>query len=128
MASTVLRWADRRTEPWANGAGVTHPLAQGVGDSWRVSIAEIPANAQFSRLPDIHRQFICLGPVRIRLYVDERPRDVPVGDITMFSGGSHVRCEIDRPSLALNVMSRIGTPAPSVQLLDLRTGVSEGLP
>jgi len=108
--------------------GVTHPLAQGEGDSWRVSIAEIDANAPFSTLPDIHRQFVCLGPVPIRLYVDGQPRDVRVGDLTVFSGGSQVRCEVDRPSLALNVMSRNGTPAPTVHLLELRAGVRESLP
>ena len=128
MAQTVRRWADRGTEPWANGLGITHPLANGGGDGWRVSIAEIAGDAEFSRLPDIHRQFVCLGPTPIRLYVEDQPRDVAVGDITLFSGGSQVRCEVEQPSLALNVMSRIGTPALSVQLLDLRAGGHVALP
>lgn len=128
MTVTVLRWADRRTEPWANGAGVTHPLARGAGDSWRVSIADLGANAQFSHLPDMHRQLVCLGPAPIVLYVDERPRELAVGDVTEFSGGSHVRCEVDQPSLVLNVMSRVETSAPSVQLLELGAGAIETLP
>ena len=128
MAGSILRWADRRTEPWANGAGVTHPLARGnARESWRVSIAEIAASSPFSRLPGIHRQFVCLGPAPIVLSVDDRPRDVAVGDITTFSGDSNVRCQVDQPSLALNVMSRIGTPAPNVQLIELQAGVSETL-
>ena len=55
---TVLRWVDRRTEPWPNGMGVTHPLARRDDDSWRVSIAEVDADAPFSDLPDVHRQFV----------------------------------------------------------------------
>src|SRR3954449_3947308 len=107
MACTVLSWGDRRTQAWANGAGVTHPLVGGPGDSWRVSIAEIAANAQFSPLPEVHRHFVCLGPAPILLHVDEQSQAVPVGDCTTFLGGSHVRCELDQPALALNVMSRI---------------------
>ena len=128
MAATVLRWVDRRTEPWPNGMGVTHPLANAEDDSWRVSIAEIDADAPFSTLPDLNRQFVCLGPVPIRLYVDGRPRDVQVGDLTAFSGGSQVRCEVDQPSLALNVISRIGTPPPNVQMVDLGAGPPQALP
>lgn len=121
-------WMNRRTEPWPNRMGVTHPLAKGEDDSWRVSIAEIDAGAPFSNLPDVHRQFVCLGPAPIRLYVDGQARDVPVGDVTAFSGGSHVRCEVNQPALALNVMSRIGAPIPNVRLVDLRAGARQALP
>jgi environmental stress-induced protein Ves len=128
VATTVLRWADRRTEPWANGLGVTHPLARDVtGDSWRISIAEIEVSSPFSRFPHINRQLVCLGPGPLKLMVDDRPRDVAVGDVTDFSGDSDVWCEVDRPSLALNVMSPVGSPAPRVQVMELQPRVSEQL-
>jgi len=76
----------------------------------------------------MHRQLVCLGPAPIRLYVDDQPRDVAVGDITIFSGGSDVRCVVEQPSLALNVMSRNGTSEPRMQFLDLQAGVREALP
>lgn len=128
MAVTVLRWVERRTEPWPNGMGVTHPLAAAEDDSWRVSIAEIDADAPFSHLPAFHRQFVGLGPAPVRLYVDGRVREVAAGEVTAFSGGSPVRGEVDQPSLALNVMSRAGTPTPAVQLVELRPGVRQSLP
>lgn len=101
-------------QPWKNGAGTTRELARrddGEGGfDWRVSVAEVAADAPFSPFPGIDRCIVLLDGHGLRL---RTPRAVhrlarafePFG----FSGDDAVDAElVDGPTTDFNVMVRRG--------------------
>ena len=51
----IVRAADVRPEPWANGGGTTRELARADDGSWRISLADIGSDGPFSVLAGRHR-------------------------------------------------------------------------
>ncbi len=69
----VVRIADLAPVPWRNGGGVTRDI--GVGQGWRLSLADIDAPGQFSTYPGLRRAFaLASGAVRLRFGVAEELR------------------------------------------------------
>ncbi|HEY0310268.1 MAG TPA: HutD family protein, partial [Luteimonas sp.] len=72
-AARIIAAADHRRERWRNGAGWTRQVhAQASTDpahawDWRLSIAEIEADAPFSAFPGVDRELVLLQGEGLRL-------------------------------------------------------------
>jgi hypothetical protein len=117
--ATALKRAQYARMRWRNGAGWTTELAVrpagatlDTGFDWRLSVAEIDADSEFSAFPDYERTILLLegggmelafgdGRAPVMLNVRGQPFD--------FSGTDAVRCRLlDGPSRDFNVMVRRG--------------------
>jgi environmental stress-induced protein Ves len=109
-----------RSQPWRNGAGVTHELVRWPGGdpddapfAVRISVAEISAPAPFSAFAG-HRRWLYLldgGPVTLVLDGVERALAAP-GDGVAFAGAATAAAiAVARPSRDLNFMVREPRPA-----------------
>lgn len=95
-------------QTWANGAGRTLELARDIqADRWRLSVARIETDADFSPLPGIDRQFTPLDqPVHLH-FGDDRPLHVHRLQVVRFDGGAPPRCTLpEGSSRAFNFMLR----------------------
>ncbi|MFD3699093.1 HutD family protein [Streptomyces sp. NPDC058646] len=115
-ALCVLRAADRRTEAWKNGGGVTREIAacpEGAGTddfAWRVSLADVAAGGPFSAFPGVDRTLtlvegagmdLTVGGVHRRVAERYAPQD--------FAGDEPTDCLlVDGPVRNVNVMYRRG--------------------
>ncbi|MGO4704023.1 HutD/Ves family protein [Dyella sp. 2RAB6] len=100
-----------RAEPWANGAGTTTVLASGPDPDawhWRLSIAHLESDADFSALPGVRRQFTALdAPLALSFAGNER-QALRLA-VIRFDGADapHARLT-DGPTRAFNLMLRDG--------------------
>ncbi len=92
--------AQYRAMPWKNGQGITHEIARepAAGDSflWRLSVAEVAADGDFSLFPGIDRTISLIEGAGMVLDFDEAPaaridRKFQPFD---FSGDWHCRCRL----------------------------------
>jgi uncharacterized protein len=92
-------------EPWRNGGGVTRTLARGDGGRWRVSVAELAGDAEFSRFPGLRRELVRGSGPDFELVIDALPVRVGRG-VVRFAGDVAVRSVGAAPgTTVLNVMS-----------------------
>lgn len=106
---TVLDPAWVAPVPWRNGAGTTRELATATDDDgtlWRISLADLTGDANFSVFPGVDRLLLALGA--LRLDVDGDDVELATGDKTRFPGEARVSVALDAPTRALNVMVRRG--------------------
>ena len=127
--------------PWSNGGGRTRVLALGpmvddvVGGAaaagrdasgplgglrWRLSLAELDGNADFSALPGVDRVFTLASAGPIALTVDGVEHRVRRGQPTAFGGEATVAVRLPRGGreLALNLMTRRGAGEGAVEVLE----------
>ena len=110
----MLSPADYRRVRWKNGLGWTTELAaqpaQGAFD-WRVSIAEVDADCEFSRFPGIDRSILVLTGEGMELQIGATAA-FPLragGDAYTFSGDLPVQARLlGGPTRDFNVMTRRG--------------------
>ena len=111
----ILRAGDYRRERWRNGAGWTRqvhaePAADGAVEwDWRLSIAEIDADAPFSAFPGVDRELVLLDGNGMRLRFDdgEIRELLPPHDRLRFAGERSLVGElIDGPTRDFNLMWR----------------------
>lgn len=98
-----------RTQPWANGAGVTHEIARwgdGAAFDARLSVAELTARSPFSRFAGYDRWLAPDGVVT--LHLPDGPRRLSRGEALTFAGELDVTGEPAAPTWELNVMVRRG--------------------
>lgn len=99
-------------EPWANGGGTTTVVDSGPDASnwqWRLSIAQIDHDADFSRLPSVRRQFATLDAPLILHFPDGTDRPLLRLGIARFDGDAAPRAELtEGPTRAFNLMLRDG--------------------
>jgi environmental stress-induced protein Ves len=98
-----------RTQPWANGAGVTHEIARwGDGDGFdaRLSMAELVARSPFSRFAGYDRWLAPAGDVT--LVLPDGPRRLTRGEALTFAGELDVVGEPSAKTWDLNLMVRRG--------------------
>jgi len=100
-----------RAEPWANGAGTTMVLASGPDSSawqWRLSIAQIDRDTDFSALPSVRRQFAALDASLALRFADNERHALRLA-VIRFDGADapHARLT-DGPTRAFNLMLRDG--------------------
>ena len=110
---TLLRGADYRRMRWQNGGGWTTELAlRGAPEPlWRVSIAEVDADCDFSRFPAIDRSILVLEGAGMELQVEgEAPALLRAhGPALAFAGDRATRCRLlGGPTRDFNVMTRRG--------------------
>jgi len=111
-APRILRAEGYRRERWRNGAGWTrevhaHPSARSDGWDWRLSIAEIDADAPFSAFPGVDRELVLLEGNGLRLRFDdgELAELRPPHDRLRFAGERALRGElVDGPTRDFNLM------------------------
>ncbi|RQP24602.1 HutD family protein [Albitalea terrae] len=104
--------------PWKNGAGRTrelavHPRDAGMDDfEWRMSLAEVAADAPFSAFPDVDRCIVLLRGAGMHLRSEDGRLDQRLGEPLEpfhFSGDAALHATlIDGPSSDFNVMTRRG--------------------
>ena len=112
---TVLRPADYRRMRWQNGGGWTTELArrpaEGATFDWRISLAEVDADCDFSPFPGVDRSILVLAGAGMALHVGDDP---PVtlaadGPALAFAGDRPTRCRLlAGPTRDFNVMTRRG--------------------
>lgn len=112
LSSSVLRACDYRRMRWRNGAGWTDEIVR-VPDredwDWRLSIAEIDADARFSAFPGVERELVLLGGNGLRLRFDDgEVHDVlPPHQRVRFAGERAAVGElVDGPTRDFNLMWR----------------------
>lgn len=114
--------------PWRNGAGATRELAAEADSAgavlWRISVADLDEAAEFSLFPDMDRVFVALGDVR--LTIDGTVVSLQAGEQVRFRGESSTSVAVDRPTRALNVMTRRGRYLAEVVRRDQAPPVSHG--
>jgi hypothetical protein len=110
---TVLRPADYRRMRWKNGGGWTTEIAAhpaGADEfAWRVSVAEVEVDGDFSRFPGVDRSILVLAGAGMTLAVDGAPEALlrAGGEALAFPGDVPARCRlVAGPTRDLNVMTR----------------------
>ena len=125
--------SQRQNQLWANGQGVSESVTwhfpEHSGDEilWRVNIAEIPGDCDFSELVGIDRQFMLLDDVDLTLDLDH-PRTVRPLDPVEFAGEMAPACRTSAPARALNLLIRRGRVVGNLELVTLTGSVDFPLP
>jgi environmental stress-induced protein Ves len=121
MTVRRLTRADYRRMPWRNGGGWTTEIARepaGEDDAfdWRVSIAEITRDADFSRFEGVDRSLVLLEGAGMELRVGGAPTLLDRrGQSIDFAGETEVDCRLlDGPTRDFNVFTRRGRIAHRV--------------
>ncbi|MFF1831998.1 HutD family protein [Paenarthrobacter sp. NPDC058040] len=112
--SAIVHPAQRPPVPWVNGAGVTReiavkPLSDGSGPFlWRLSLAELDRDGDFSSLPGIDRIFTLASPGPLDLAVSDVLGRIGQGESIAFPGEKSVKVWLVGGSkqLGLNLMVR----------------------
>ncbi|PQP24722.1 HutD/Ves family protein [Rhodococcus opacus] len=115
----IIRRAERRTVPWANGAGTTAEIAAGVASRWRFSVATLEAGSTFSPFPGVDRIFTVIGDNPVSLDFGGGPTAIPRLNPTAFAGERSPDCVADGPTEAFNVMVHRSTTAAFVDIVDI---------
>ncbi|GAB3560893.1 HutD/Ves family protein [Spelaeicoccus albus] len=111
IRTTVFPAAEHVRTPWRNGRGTTVELARQDGPDgfdWRLSIADISSEGEFSRFPGYRRVISTVEGAGMRLTVNDVPGDdlhrfVPF----WFDGADHTECELlDGPIRDFNLIYR----------------------
>lgn len=116
VSTQVVPAAAQRRERWRNGAGWTREIfAVRTGDDpaddwqWRLSIAEIDADAPFSSFPGVDRELVLLSGngLRLRFADGDAVELLPPHDSLRFAGEREVSGELlDGPTTDFNLMWR----------------------
>ncbi|WDZ75924.1 HutD family protein [Ensifer adhaerens] len=122
----ILRAKNYKRMPWKNGGGETVEIAvfpekASLGDfDWRVSMATVATDGPFSSFPGIDRTLSILQGKGMRLMIDGREPVVMTGETPPLPFPADVATSatlVDGPIVDLNVMTRRGRLAHSVQRL-----------
>jgi environmental stress-induced protein Ves len=122
--SDLLFARDRPAQPWPNGNGSTtqvaiHPVAATTKDfDWRVSIATVDNESQFSRFDEVDRWLMPLSPSGMTLRVEGETTWLPGREAFAFGGEASIHAaKVRESSLDLNLMVRRGTGRGSLLAL-----------
>lgn len=110
---TLIPANEYRRERWKNGLGWTREIVRWPEDAeswdWRLSIAEIDRDCEFSSFPGLDRELVLLRGEGVRLAFDDgEVRELlPPHDRVRFDGEREVRAElIAGPTQDFNLMWR----------------------
>lgn len=117
---------DRLTRPWRNGAGSTSDVLSYPADAaidafdWRISIATIEIDSDFSRFDGVQRYLMPLSSGGLTLHADDEQIHVASRTTYEFRGESRVRAsDVREPSFDLNLMVRRGAASGSLTTAQL---------
>ncbi len=122
----ILRAKDYKRMPWKNGGGETVEIAvfpekASLGDfDWRVSMATVATDGPFSSFPGIDRTLSILQGKGMRLMIERRAPALMTGETAPLPFPADAATSatlVDGPIVDLNVMTRRGKLAHSVQRL-----------
>ncbi|MBK5569516.1 HutD family protein [Ensifer sp. SSB1] len=122
----ILRASNHKRMPWKNGGGETVEIAvfperASLGDfDWRVSMATVATDGPFSSFPGIDRTLSILEGKGMRLMIEGREPVLMTGETAPLPFPADVATSatlVDGPIVDLNVMTRRGKLAHSVQRL-----------
>lgn len=106
-----LARSERLVTPWRNGGGQTSEIAVAPAASanadfdWRLSIARIDGNGEFSAYPNVDRLLMPLSEGGLDLLVDGVRHSIPRFEVIPFAGEARVSAVgVTAPSLDLNIM------------------------
>lgn len=125
--SGLLARSERLVAPWRNGGGQTSeiavaPVAPANADfDWRLSIARIDRDGEFSAYPGVDRLLMPLSGGGLVLVVDEVRQSIPRFEVIPFAGEARVSAVgVTAPSLDLNVMvhREFGTASLSCEAVE----------
>lgn len=125
MSTTIARAADLPRVPWRNGQGLTTEIArdgEGAAFTWRVSLAEVAHSGDFSPFPGVDRIIALVEGDAMTLHLPGLTHVLRPDEPFAFDGGLPVRCEVDRPTRDLNVMTRRGAARAGLRVLRLAAG------
>jgi environmental stress-induced protein Ves len=135
----IMRAADYRSMPWANGGGTTREIARHpeTGDwLWRLSLATVAGDGPFSALPGVQRALAVASGEGIMLSIDGAETQLNRYDVIEFAGSAEVTGRlIDGPVDDLNLMVRAlasdrpggRDTRPVMQVISLRHGDTTSL-
>lgn len=122
VETQIVKWSDRKPQPWKNGGGITFELAAGPGGAdsssfdWRISVAEVASDGPFSIFDGIDRTLVLLEGTGAELIVDNQPRVLSEAHSKLaFDGAANTSARlVAGPIRDLNIMSRRGRVAHRV--------------
>jgi environmental stress-induced protein Ves len=113
MSLRYQRASEQRRVAWRNGAGLTTELASDPADSnattdfrWRVSMAEVTTDCEFSLFPDVDRMILLVEGASMSLQLSGVEHDLTPFEPFHFDGAAQVRCRVSGPTRDLNIMTR----------------------
>jgi environmental stress-induced protein Ves len=123
----VGRWGNLIAQPWRNGRGITRELARGADTgrepAWRVSIAEITSDGEFSSFEGFERVLTVVDGTRLVLEVDGVPNVLGKADPFRFDGAAATRAMLpDGPVQVLNLFTERATCCGEVSVGAVASG------
>lgn len=124
----IIRYADLRPQPWRNGGGVTrelacHPQAASSQDGtwdWRVSIAEVAKEGEFSAFPGMDRVLTVIEGELFLLTVDGTEYPMEKYRPFRFSGDAPASGALPTGDIRdLNVITRAGAYKGYTSIIEL---------
>ena len=119
-APHLVRFADCKPEPWANGGGVTRVIATGrfsrssADFDWRLSVADVSTSGAFSTLPGVDRVITLADGPGLLLTIDGHEHTLDPFRPLPFAGEASTECQVVEPTRDFNVMTRRDVCAASV--------------
>jgi uncharacterized protein len=118
----LVRFADCKPEPWANGGGVTRVIATGrfsrssAAFDWRLSVADVSTSGAFSTLPGVDRVITLADGPGLLLTVDGHVHTLDPFHPLSFAGEAGTACQVVEPTRDFNVMTRRDVCAATVSV------------
>ena len=106
----VQRFSEHLAMPWANGKGTSYEIASDRDDedrwSWRVAIAPVVVEGEFSSLPGVDRELVVIEGNGMVLDVDGKSVECMPSQVVRFSGDSTTfALLVDGPVVDLGLMT-----------------------
>ena len=110
----VQRFGEHRAMPWANGLGTSYEVASdrnADGEwTWRVAIAPVVVDGEFSSLPGVDRELVVIEGNGMVLDVDGKSVECMPSQVVRFSGDSTAFARlVDGPVVDLGLMTTRGS-------------------
>ncbi|MBM3806449.1 MAG: HutD family protein [Actinobacteria bacterium] len=106
----VQRFAEHLPAPWPNGRGTSYEIASQTpgqpGWSWRVAIAPVIEDCDFSHFENVHRQLLIISGGEMILNVGDQTVICRPGEVAQFAGDVPTTAKlVDGPIVDLNLMT-----------------------
>ena len=107
---SIQRFSEHLKAPWPNGRGTSYEIASqtpGVsGWTWRVAIAPVVEDCDFSHFENVHRQLLIISGGEMILDVGGEIVICKPGEVAVFAGDLATTAKlVDGPIVDLNLMT-----------------------